>query len=876
MAKVLPTSATFLSYNPTGLNALKCDWLNNLLELVDVTYVSIQEHFRTARTIEKFFMEQFHDYNSYIMPGFRNDGINGGRPKAGLAQLSKASVSVRKERVLIDSKRVQAQILNFPSSRLLWINAYFPTDPGTITFDDRELMEVLNAIEGILDTAQFDDVLLAADMNWDLTRQTGFALSVRQFLNRVNLCSIWESKSINYTHIHTDDKSFSTIDHFIVNERLLDLVTDCGPLHLGDNMSRHSPIMVRINLGALVERRKSEVVRPRRPTWYKASEQQQVDYRIDLDKRLKRVALPDSLDCRDTHCREETHSKQRDDFVLDVMGAAIESSHKCIPIVGGRQKSARPDSGMIPGWREEVAPFRDASILWHSLWLSAGRPNTGQLYLTMKMTRNKYHHALRRVRLAADKIRAQKLLEASMLGGANWFQELKKTRGGRVNPNLPEQVAGANGEQEICEKFKDVYETLYNSENSVTEMADIKATVQHRITEEDYKEVEKVTGPVVKIAASSMKKAKPDVSTSYTSDAIRNAPDSLYDHLASVFRSWIIHGTVSRHLLACAFMPLIKSHLKNPAETKSYRAIAGSATVLMLFERVVLVLWGEKLASGSLQMGYKRNSSTAQCSYLVSETVAYFLREGTNPFMVALDMTSAFDKCRFSILFSLAMEKLPSIIVRTLIYVYERQYAWVKWGNERSSTFKISNGTRQGSILSPALFALYVQGLLDRLSSLGIGCHIGSTFVGAIAWADDFLLLAPTRTAMQKMLDTASEFSKEVGLEFSTDPNPTKSKSKAIFMVGRSRMLKKPAPLLLSGQQLPYVKQATHLGHEFHEDGTMNADTNMRRGIFIGRCLEVQESLSFAAPSDVLGAIKLYCSDLYGGMLTRLDSEQVA
>ena len=198
------------------------------------------------------------------------------------------------------------------------------------------------------------------------------------------------------------------------------------------------------------------------------------------------------------------------------------------------------------------------------------------------------------------------------------------------------------------------------------------------------------------------------------------------------------------------------------------------------------------------------------------------------------------------------------------------------WGNEISSTFKISNGTRQGSILSPALFVLYVQGLLDRLSSLGIGCHIGGTFVGAMAWADDFLLLAPTCTAMQKMLDTASEFSKEVGLEFSTDPNPTKSKSKAIFMVGRSRMLKKPAPLLLSGQQLPYVKQATHLGHEFHEDGSMNADTNMRRGIFIGRCLEVQESLSFAAPSDVLGAIKLYCSDLYGGMLTRLDSEQVA
>ena len=104
-------------------------------------------------------------------------------------------------------------------------------------------------------------------------------------------------------------------------------------------------------------------------------------------------------------------------------------------------------------------------------------------------------------------------------------------------------------------------------------------------------------------------------------------------------------------------MPLFKGHLKNLAETKSYRAIAGSATMLMLFEHVVLVLWGEKLASSFLQMGYKRNSSTAQCSYVVSETVAYFLREGTNLIMVALDMTSAFDKCWYSVLFSMAMEK---------------------------------------------------------------------------------------------------------------------------------------------------------------------------------------------------------------------------
>ena len=58
----------------------------------------------------------------------------------------------------------------------------------------------------------------------------------------------------------------------------------------------------------------------------------------------------------------------------------------------------------------------------------------------------------------------------------------------------------------------------------------------------------------------------------------------------------------------------------------------------------------------------------------------------------------------------------------------------------------------------------------------------------------------------------------------------------------------------------------------FHEDGTMDMDTRMRRGCFIGRCLEVQEAFHFATPDNTLAAVKLYCGDLYGGMLARLDS----
>ena len=69
----------------------------------------------------------------------------------------------------------------------------------------------------------------------------------------------------------------------------------------------------------------------------------------------------------------------------------------------------------------------------------------------------------------------------------------------------------------------------------------------------------------------------------------------------------------------------------------------------------------------------------------------------------------------------------------------------IKWGSERSTTFPIVIGTRQGSILSPALFAHYVDELLVALWALGIGCKVAGIYMGAVGFCDDLLVLAQTR-----------------------------------------------------------------------------------------------------------------------------------
>ena len=268
-------------------------------------------------------------------------------------------------------------------------------------------------------------------------------------------------------------------------------------------------------------------------------------------------------------------------------------------------------------------------------------------------------------------------------------------------------------------------------------------------------------------------------------------------------RSFLLHGTVTKSLLACSFLPLLKS-LKDPAKTDSYRAIAGSSLILKLMDNVIILLWGDKLGSDSLQFGFKAKVSTTQCSWLVSEVAAHYVNAGTPVIATLLDCSKAFDKCEFVHLFQKLLDrKLPAVVVRMLIYIYTEQEAWVRWGSERSSTFQITNGTRQGSVLSPALFCVYLDDLIKELRKLGLGCHMAGLWIGAVGFADDLLLLAPSRGAMAKMLETCEHYATEHFLQFSTDPNPAKSKS----MTGtRLRHRQKPAALCLYGVELYCIK----------------------------------------------------------------------
>ena len=86
------TTVNFVSYNSTGFNSIKSNWIRELMSVFNVTFFGLQEHFKKTKSLNSLFKNEFPNYSSYVIPGLR--GNLGGRCKGGLAQMCNKSIKI--------------------------------------------------------------------------------------------------------------------------------------------------------------------------------------------------------------------------------------------------------------------------------------------------------------------------------------------------------------------------------------------------------------------------------------------------------------------------------------------------------------------------------------------------------------------------------------------------------------------------------------------------------------------------------------------------------------------------------------------------------------------------------------------------------------
>jgi len=174
--------------------------------------------------------------------------------------------------------------------------------------------------------------------------------------------------------------------------------------------------------------------------------------------------------------------------------------------------------------------------------------------------------------------------------------------------------------------------------------------------------------------------------------------------------------------------------------------------------------FGAFLWTSPQHFGFRKKVGCTQAIYALRKTVEYYNDRGSNVNFCAIDLAKAFEKLDRFALFQALMSrgchaKFIAILINwfsnttTVVKWFSNTTTVVKWGDALSSPVRFSTAVRQGNVLSPLLFGVFVNELLSSLSESGQGCHIKFTPFNVFMFAVDLLIVFPSIMSLQMLVD---------------------------------------------------------------------------------------------------------------------------
>ena len=293
-------------------------------------------------------------------------------------------------------------------------------------------------------------------------------------------------------------------------------------------------------------------------------------------------------------------------------------------------------------------------------------------------------------------------------------------------------------------------------------------------------------------------------STFIKAEHLLHSSPELACHLTILFNGLLQHGFVPTDFLKSVITPVIKNIHGDSTDPDNYRCISIGSLISQLFERALFLKFQSFLSTDDLQFGYKAKHSVNHALFMLQTCVQHYCNEGSNVFVTFMDCSKAFDKMSHNGLFlKLVQRGVPLCFLRVIMYWYLNMEAQVKWKDARSAFFKVTSGTKQGGVISPHFYGVYVDALIKILRKCGIGCYLFELFLACLMYADDLALIAPLRSTMQHLIDICAEYADAFCLTFNF------KKTKGLLFGGRKST---PCNLTIRGKDIEYVEEWDYLG----------------------------------------------------------------
>ena len=271
-------------------------------------------------------------------------------------------------------------------------------------------------------------------------------------------------------------------------------------------------------------------------------------------------------------------------------------------------------------------------------------------------------------------------------------------------------VDGVSGPENIanlwCSHLKQLYNTVDGSAST-----DLLSALDSGISHDELDRAS-ISAEVIEVAIGKLKRGKSDGDT-LMSNHIIEALYSICQFLACLFISVLRHGFMPLSFRDATIQPTPKRS-KDPSLSANYCRIAFAFSLSKVMEWSILLTWESFFTTSNLQFGFKSGFSTTLCTGVLKAVINCYLNNGSK----------AFDLVDHHILFDKLLERgTPKPVVCLLLLWYKSQQLCIHWMGRSSEYFEATNGVRQGGVLSPILFTIYLDSLLECFQASSRGCY---------------------------------------------------------------------------------------------------------------------------------------------------------